>query len=215
MTTTTAGTERIKSGYLLVGTLLEACSCGVLCPCWIGEDPDGGECFACNAYHFDTGHIGGVDVAGLNIVNVVHIPGNVLTPKSWRVVMLVDDRATQEQHDALVGVFQGKFGGPIADLAGLVGEVSAVKSVPIEHTVVNGTGTLRVPGILDAAMEPYRGNDGTVTTLRDSIFSTVPGSPAWVSKATKNRVTLPEHRMVWEYENRNAIQADYRMDFAG
>ena len=28
--------------YDLKGTLLEACSCGVLCPCWIGEDPDGG-----------------------------------------------------------------------------------------------------------------------------------------------------------------------------
>jgi len=32
--------------YDLQGTLLEACSCGVLCPCWIGEDPDGGTCDA-------------------------------------------------------------------------------------------------------------------------------------------------------------------------
>ena len=214
MTMTTASAERTKAGYLLVGTLLEACSCGVLCPCWIGEDPDGGECFAFNAYHFDTGHIGGVDVSGLNLCKAVHIPGNVLAPKSWRIVMLVDDRATEEQRDALVGVFDGAFGGPLADLAGLVGEVSAVRSVPIEHRVVNGTGTLHIPGILDASLEPYRGADGTVTTLRD-IFSTVPGSPAWVSKATKHTVTLPEFGMVWEYQNRNAIQADYRMDYAG
>ncbi len=30
--------------YDLEGTLLEACSCGMLCPCWVGADPDGGEC---------------------------------------------------------------------------------------------------------------------------------------------------------------------------
>ena len=30
--------------YQLEGSLLEVCSCNVLCPCWIGEDPDGGAC---------------------------------------------------------------------------------------------------------------------------------------------------------------------------
>jgi hypothetical protein len=35
--------------YDLEGTLLEACSCGVLCPCWVGADPDGGECDSFNA----------------------------------------------------------------------------------------------------------------------------------------------------------------------
>jgi hypothetical protein len=54
-----------------------------------------------------------------------------------------------------------------------------------------------------------------VTTLRDSIFSTVPGSPAWVSKASRNRVSLPRYGMSWEYEGRNAIQADWRMEHLG
>ena len=73
-----ATTDATKVVYELEGTLLEACSCGVLCPCWIGEDPDGGACDAFNAYHFDRGTIRGVDVSGLNFVRVVHIPGNVL-----------------------------------------------------------------------------------------------------------------------------------------
>ena len=50
-----------------------------------------------------------------------------------------------------------------------------------------------------------------MTTLRDSIFSTVPGSPAWVSKASRHTVTLPEHDMVWDFEGRNAIQSDYHI----
>jgi hypothetical protein len=197
--------------YSLNGSLLEACSCGVLCPCWIGEDPDLGECFAFNLYHFDSGQIKGVDVSGLNLVNVVHIPGNVLQG-NWKAVMLVDDRASEEQKNSIVSLFRGELGGPIADVAALVGEVLAVETVPMDVDVVGGIGTVRIPGILESEMEPYRGPDGTVTTLRDSIFSTVPGSPAWVSKAARNKVDLPQYGMQWDYEGRNAIQADWKME---
>ncbi len=215
MVQTAQTSKTVQRTYQLVGTLLEACSCGVLCPCWIGEDPDGGECFAFNAYHFNQGRIGDVDVSGLNLVQVVHFRGNVLTPHSWRVVRFVDTEATEEQKQAIVGVYEGKYGGPLADLAQLVGEVVAVESAHIDHQLVGGKGTLRIEGILEAEMEPYRAADGTVTTLRDSLFSTVPGSPAYVSRASKNRVNLPQYGMVWEFEGRNAIQADYRMEHFG
>jgi len=199
--------------YELQGTLLEACSCGVLCPCWVGEDPDGGECFAANAYHFDQGVIDGIDVSGLNLVNVVHIPGNVLAPASWRVVMVVDDRADDRQRDAMVGVYSGKYGGPLADLAGLIGELVAVESRPIVHEVTGGKGTLRIADVVTAEMEPFRSPDGTISTLRDSLFSTVPGSPAYVSKASTFKVNLPQHGMKWEFDGRNAIQSDYRIAY--
>ncbi len=205
--------KKQQAVYVLQGTLLEACSCGVLCPCWIGEDPDGGECFAFNAYHFNSGTISGIDVSGLNIVNVVHIPGNVLAPGSWRLVMFIDDKASDEQMNAIADAYQGRLGGPLGDLSGLIGEVLAVKRAPIRHELTGGKGTLKIDGILDAELEPYRAADGTVTTLRDSLFSTVPGSPAYVSKASKHRVNLPEFGMVWEYTGRNAIQADYSMEY--
>ena len=209
--TQTATLPGTRTVYELTGTLLEACSCGVLCPCWVGEDPDGGECFAANAYHLDYGVIDGIDVSGLNLVNVVHIPGNVLKPGSWRVVMIVDSRATESQRDALVGVYSGKYGGPLADLAGLIGELTAVESRPIVHEVLDGKGTLRIEDALEAEMEPFRGPDGTISTLRDSLFSTVPGSPAYVSKASHFKVNLPNHGMKWEFDGRNAIQSDYRI----
>src|ERR1051325_6059281 len=110
------------AGYQLEGTMLEACSCGVLCPFWIGEDPDGGECFSLIAYHFTGGHIGGIDVSGVNCVMLQHIPGNVLTPASWRMVRFADARAADDQNRAVLGAFRGEYGGPLADLAGLVGE---------------------------------------------------------------------------------------------
>jgi hypothetical protein len=215
MAMTKEAAEKTSVVYDLQGTLLEACSCGVLCPCWVGEDPDMGTCDAFIAYHFDAGTIGGVDVGGLSLVNVVHIPGNVLTPASWKVAIFVDDRATDEQLQALVDAYSGKLGGPLADLAGLVGEVLDVRRAPIAHEIRGGAGTLAVGNFVDAEMAPYAGGDGTLTTLRDSIFSTVPGSPAYVSKASKNTVNLPEFGMVWSFEGRNAIQSDYRITFGG
>lgn len=202
-----------RTAYSLKGTLLEACSCGVLCPCWIGEDPDGGECFAVVGYHFDTGQIDGVDVGGLSLLTVAHIPGNILAG-NWEVVVLVDDGATDAQREAILAAFTGKLGGPLADIAQLIGTVKGVESATIRHEVAGGVGTLEVPGVLEAEMEPYRGPDGSVTTLRESIFSTVPGSPAWVSKATRHRVDLPQYGMTWEFEGRNAIQAEWTMEHA-
>src|ERR671910_876624 len=114
-----ATTDRTKeaemNGYQLEGSLLEACSCSVLCPCWIGEDPDHGTCDSFNAYHFERGTIGGVDVTGLSAVTVNLIPGNVLTPGSWTQVLLIDERASDEQLDAIREAFQGRRGGPLAD----------------------------------------------------------------------------------------------------
>jgi hypothetical protein len=197
--------------YELEGTLLEACSCGVLCPCWIGEDPDGGTCDAFVAYHFDRGQIRGVDVTGLSIVNVAKIPGNVLQGQ-WKIVMFVDERATDEQFEAIVDAYTGKLGGALADLAGLVGEVVDVQRAPIAHETREGFGSLRVGDFVSADMEPYRGPDGvTTTTLRDSVFSTVPGSPAYVAKCHNHSVRLPQYGMEWSFEERNAIQADYLM----
>jgi hypothetical protein len=197
--------------YSFNGTLLEACSCNVLCPCWIGEDPDLGDCRTFLSFHIDSGRIRGMDVSDLSVVIVAYVPGNILAG-NWDAVVLIDERATPEQRDALLAAFGGQLGGPIADWAQLIGTVKGVEYVPIAHEVKAGVGSLMIGGVLESEMEPFRGADGTVTTLRDSVFSTVPGSPAWVSKATKYRLSLPAYGWEWEFEGRNAIQADWKME---
>lgn len=197
--------------YSLDGTLLEACSCMAPCPCWIGEDPDGGSCDSFNAYHIDQGQINGVDVSGLTLVNVAQIPGNVLAG-NWRIVIYLDDKATAEQQEAILNAFGGKLGGPLADLAGLIGEVVRIYPVPIEHRVEGGKGTLRVGEVLDAEMAPYVDATGKPTTIHETVFSTIPGSPAYVAKASRHRVNIPEHGMAWEFNGRNAIQGNFHFE---
>ena len=187
----------------------------MLCPCWIGEDPDNGTCQSVVAYHLDTGAIRGVDVSGLTLANVVFIPGNVLAG-NWKALLYVDDRASDEQLEALVEAFSGKLGGPLADLAQLIGEQLGVVRAPISHEVVEGRGMLRVgDDTVVAEMEPYRGADGSITTLQNSIFSTVPGSPAWVGKASRFAVNMPDQGWVYEFTGRNAIQSEWKIDYRG
>jgi hypothetical protein len=212
---TSVETDSASAIYQFQGTLLEACNCDVLCPCWIGEDPDNGTCSSVVAYHLDSGTIRGVDVSGLTLANVVFIPGNVLAG-NWKAFLYVDERASDEQLQALVDAFSGKLGGPLADLAQLIGEQLGVVRAPISHEVVEGRGTLRVgDDTVVAQMEPYRGADGSITTLQNSIFSTVPGSPAWVGKAERFAVNMPDQGWTYEFTGRNAIQSEWTIDYRG
>jgi hypothetical protein len=197
--------------YLLEGRLLEVCDCGVLCPCWIGEDPDNGSCDSALAYHFDRGTIEGVDVSGLTFAVVGHIPGNILAG-NFRVIFYVDERATAEQHDAILKVWSGQLGGPLADAIKLIGEVVAVERAAITFTVEHGKGTFSIERRVEVHTEPYRGPSGAVTTLNESIFSTIPGSPAYVAKAGLYRAEVPELGWDIHLQGRNAIQGHFRFE---
>lgn len=197
---------------------MEVCDCNVLCPCWIGEAPDNGTCDSVNAYHVDGGVVDGVDVSGLTLAIVPHIPGNVLDG-NWRAVIFVDDAASEEQHEALLDVFTGKLGGPMADLAQLVSEVIAVERVPIVFDVEGGKGSLRIGSgmtpVVEADMASYMGSTEKPTTLVDTVFSTIPGSPAYVSKAASYRRNssgygLPDVSL----EGNNAIQGTFSFEAA-
>jgi hypothetical protein len=199
-------------GYQLEGDLLEVCDCRVLCPCWIGEDADNGTCDTILAYNMKKGTINGTDVTGLSLALMAHIPGNILQG-NWKVAVFVDDRASKQQEDALLGVWTGKFGGPVADLAKFVGEVVAVQRAPITFTLKEGAGTLKVGAAADCEMSPYKGPGDHVTTLNNSVFSTIPGSPAYVSKATKYRRNTKSIGLAdVDLQNHNAIQGTFRFE---
>jgi hypothetical protein len=197
-------------GYQLKGDILEVCNCKTLCPCWIGEDPDNGVCHAAMAYRIEAGQIDGVDVSGLNIGIAAFIPGNVLKG-GFRAIRYVDDRASPEQEQALLKAFRGKLGGPLADLAKLVEEEVAAKRAPISFTVEKGRGTLLIGDGIAADMEPYCGPTGEPTRLVESIFSTIPGSPAYVAKASRFRMEQPEIGVKLDLTGHNAIQGHFEL----
>jgi hypothetical protein len=193
--------------YQLEGRLLEVCTCNVLCPCWVGEDPDGGTCDGTLAWRVDKGSVDGVDVSGRTIVILCHIPGNILKG-NWNVRIYVDDQANSAQKDALVNVWTGKLGGPVGDLAKLVGKVDSIEQAPVTFQVQGVKGTLKVGAAIEASLEPFKGATGKETALHDSIFTTIPGSPAYVGKASKYRATAPGFDVAME--NHNAVSGSFR-----
>ena len=213
MATTEASPDTTSQGYQLEGTLLEVCNCDTLCPCWIGDDPDNGFCQSVVAYNLKTGTINGVDVSGLTLIGVVHIPGNILEG-NWKQAVLVDDRATDEQMDALLQCFGGSARRPARrprEPRGRAGVDRAREDRALDQgrrRHVEGRGEDRLP------IQPYRGPDGSITTLNNSIFSTVPGSPAYVARADHQKVDVDQIGQ-WELEGKNAIQSDWKIDYRG
>ncbi len=196
--------------YQLEGRLLEVCDCEVLCPCWIGEDPDNGTCEAALAYHVDRGTVDGVDISGRTLALIAYIPGNVLHG-DWKVAVFVDDEATDDQQEALLNVFTGKLGGPLADVAQLIGEVVSVERAPITFDVEEGKGTLKIGSgmtpVMEADIASYMGATEKPTVLQETVFSTIPGSPAYVSKATRYRRNSSDYGLRdIDLEGHNAVQ---------
>ncbi len=112
-----------------------------------------------------------------------------------------------------MSVWNGKLGGPVAELVGLIGEVAAVERAPITYEIQEGKGNLRIGSILQAEMEPYRGPTGQVTTLNESIFTTIPGAPAWVAKASNYDRNVSKYGLRDVHlQGHNAIQGSFRFE---
>jgi len=193
--------------YELEGKLLEVCTCNVLCPCWVGEDPDGGTCTGVLSWHIDKGTVNGTDVSGRTFTILTFIPGNILEG-NWRVIVYVDDGATDEQQQALIDVWTGKLGGPVADLSQLVGEVVAVERQPVTFQVEGAAGRLAIGRAIEAELEPFMGATGEPTALHDTVFTTIPGSPAYAGKAASYKVAVPDYEV--DLQGHNAISGSFR-----
>src|SRR6059058_5776651 len=89
------------------------------------------------------GEIDGVDVSGLTVAAVADTP-KVMTDGNWRLGVVIDDQASDEQAEKLGAVFSGQLGGPMEGLAPLLGEMLGVERVAMEFSSENGHHKLTV-----------------------------------------------------------------------
>jgi hypothetical protein len=129
----------IVVAWNLSGRYFENCTCNVVCPCTaslaLGADYD--RCQVVLVFHIDDGQVDGVDVSGLTVAAVGDTP-KVMTDGNWRLGMLIDAAASEEQANKLGAVFGGQLGGPMEGLAPLIGEMLGVEQVPITFQSGNG-----------------------------------------------------------------------------
>jgi hypothetical protein len=119
-----------------------------MCPCNLSFDHGATYdfCRATLAFNIRDGEVDGTDIGGRKVVVIIDTP-KVMTDGNWRVGVLIDDQASDEQAEKLTQVFTGQLGGPMAGIAPLVGEVAGVERAAIEfaddglrHSVRAGDG---------------------------------------------------------------------------
>ena len=130
--------------WKLEGQYFENCSCEVPCPCTVSLDlgADYDRCNAFLVFQIESGEVEGVDVSGLTVAAVGDTP-KVMSEGDWRLGVLMDDKASDEQADKLGAVFGGQLGGPMEALGPLIGENLGMEKVPMELSHANGTHSIR------------------------------------------------------------------------
>lgn len=115
--------------WRIEGQYMETCNCAFLCPCITSNltaAPSDGDCKAAIAMTIERGAKGGVDLGGLAFVVLMHAPG-AMAEGNIRVGLIVDERATPAQTEAITAIATGAAGGPMAALGPLVGDFAGVE----------------------------------------------------------------------------------------
>lgn len=138
----------------LKGSYVETCSCELMCPCNLSFDHGATYdfCRVTLVFNLREGQVEGTDIGGLKVAVVADTP-KVMTDGNWRLGVFIDEQATDEQLEKLVGVFSGQLGGPMAALAPLVGEMLGVVRAPIEVHDDGVRHSVRVGDAIDFEVE--------------------------------------------------------------
>ena len=176
--------------WSIEGRYFENCSCEVVCPCTaslaLGADND--YCRFALVFHVDSGEVDGVDVSGVTVVAVGE-SGHYMHEGNWKLGVLMDEAASDEQAEKLGGVFSGALGGPMEALGPLVGENLGVERLPIEVHEDGLKHSVRIGDEVDFEIEdvvPFGVESGEPAKLT-GIFHPV-GPELTVARATRSKV---------------------------
>src|SRR3954471_5145593 len=146
------------------GNYAETCSCELMCPCNLSFDHGAtyDYCRFSMAFHIREGDIEGTDVSGLKVGVIADTP-KVMTDGNWKLVLFVDENATDEQAEKLAGVMSGALRGPMAGRGRRVGEMMGRERVPIELDVDGVSHSVRIGDVIDFQVDdivPFGKEDG-------------------------------------------------------
>lgn len=193
----------------LEGTYFENCNCTFACPCSVTSfaTPATQErCQVVLAYHVARGEIDGTDVSGHNVAVVADAPAQMIQG-SWRLGLIIDDKASKEQADKLAGVFSGQMGGPMASLAPLVSEVLGIERMPIEYGDSGRKHHVKVGGDISIEVEDYVPEGLSEPTQLVGVFHPS-NTTLTVARPTASRIKA--FGMEFHNSGKSAFSAPYR-----
>lgn len=102
--------------WRLSGQVLVACNCDWGCPCNFNALPTAGKCEGGWTWHVEEGSYNDTSLGGLNFSVYVNWPG-AIHEGNGEALILVDERASDEQRSAIERLLTGEVGGPWGILA--------------------------------------------------------------------------------------------------
>jgi hypothetical protein len=148
-----------SAAWKISGEYFEACSCDFVCPCptsGLAARPTKGHCDAGLVFHIDRGSYGTTTLDDRRFAVLLHTPGPMIEG-NWTVGLILDDRATAEQRDAITAIASGQGGGPMAAVGPLVSNFAGAETKPIRIERNGMRRSVSIPGVLDIAIEGVAG----------------------------------------------------------
>jgi hypothetical protein len=158
--------------WRLEGTYFESCNCDMLCACtWsaLTAKATHDRCLVTLAFHVDSGEIDGTDVSGLSFALVTDAP-QVMSEGGWRVGLLLDDAADEEQADKLTAVASGQLGGAPAVLTPLIGEFLGVQKLPFQFSEKDGRHSVQIGDGVDLEVSDFHAGPITEPVQLRNVF---------------------------------------------
>ncbi|HEV8602378.1 MAG TPA: DUF1326 domain-containing protein [Gaiellaceae bacterium] len=157
--------------YTIKGTYVASCNCVGLCPCPVDGTPtaEGGQCRGAAAFAINEGNLDDTDLGGVNFALYNYFPSNI-TAGNWKVGIVVDDGASDEQAQAIERIISGDEGGPFGDFKPLIGDYAGMERA----SIIVSDGSVTVAGKSEYTFEPYTGPDGSPTIVRGAMFGFAP-----------------------------------------
>lgn len=174
------------------GEYMETCNCTFLCPCItsnLSGRPTEGDCKAAIALRIDKGAKDGVTLDGLSFIVMMHSPG-AMDAGNITVGLIVDERASDEQVEAISAIATGAAGGPMAALGPLVGNIAGVERRPIAFELDGLTRSVRAGDLVDQACEgvPSGSAPGEALAVDNTVHPV--NSRLSLAKATRSRYNV-------------------------
>ncbi len=147
------------------GQYYETCSCDFVCPCILGQmavRPSKGSCTFAMAMQVERGNYGDLPLEGLGFI-VVGLTPEEMGKGNWSVGLVIDERASAAQRDAITAIASGAAGGPMAALSGLIGKFLGAESAPIRFDRKGVKWTVKAANLVDMAAEGAMGLDPNAT----------------------------------------------------
>ena len=135
--------------WRLEGSVLDACNCLTLCPCVYAQPSTGPDCRVSFAWHIEKGHYGGTNLDGLHAAAVMLAPGDPLLVGVAKAAMILDERATPAQREALGKILGGQAGGLWALVAKLLKSQPELMVAKFDYTNDGKAWSVKAGGVLD------------------------------------------------------------------